>query len=122
MQKLRTSQIILVLTALACLVFAACQSGSRSTQSKSPEKRFAVKGKVVAVEKEKKRLSLDHEAIRDESGRTFMDAMTMEFSVRDDSALEKLAPGDQIQATLVYNDTNNLSWLEQITITGAARH
>ncbi|HWQ34562.1 MAG TPA: copper-binding protein [Blastocatellia bacterium] len=120
MHKLRISQIILVLTALACL-FAACQSGSRSTQSKSPEKRFAVKGKVVAVEKEKKRLSLDHEAIRDASGRTFMDAMTMEFSVRDDSALEKLAPGDQIQATLIYNDTNNLSWLEQITITGAAR-
>jgi Cu/Ag efflux protein CusF len=119
MQNHRTSRIILILTTLIWLT--ACQPGSRSTPSKSPEKRFPVKGKVISLKKEKKRLSLNHEAIRDESGRIFMDAMTMEFSVRDDSALEKLAPGDQIRATMVYNDTNNLSWLEQITITETAR-
>lgn len=98
----------------------ACQSGQRRAQN-SPERRFAVKGTVLSIDQNKKRIEFDHEAIKDADGKNFMDAMKMEFTVKDDQALSRLAPGDQIQATMVYNDTNNLHWLEKVTIIKSAR-
>lgn len=116
----KTTILLFILTALVFLLSVACQSGQRQSQN-SPERRFDVKGTVLAVDQNKKRIELDHEAIRDAAGKNFMDAMKMEFTVKDEQALARLAPGDQIQATMVYNDTNNLRWLEKVTVVKAAR-
>lgn len=75
-------------------------------------KRYEVKGKVMKLEKAPNRVEVDHEKIEG-----FMDAMTMEFAVKDDANFDKLQVGDQITATLIYNLKDNRSWLEELKIT-----
>jgi protein SCO1 len=76
----------------------------------SNQKRYELKGKVVAVEREKHSVTVAHEDIKD-----YMPAMTMPLPLRDDWAFEVLTSGDHISATLVVDGTN--FWLEDIVIT-----
>ena len=75
------------------------------------EKRYDVKGKVVAVEKDKQLVTVAHEDIKD-----YMPAMTMPFTVPAAWVYEvPLVPGDHITATLVVDGVK--SWLEDVVIT-----
>ena len=74
------------------------------------EKRYDLKGKVVAVDKATKTASVDHEEVVG-----YMDAMTMDFKIKRDSDLEMIKPGSQITGTLVVNDCS--SWIEIMTST-----
>ena len=76
----------------------------------SNQKRYELKGKVLAVEKDKHLLTVAHEEIKD-----FMEAMTMPFMVREDWVFDAVNPGDEIAATLVVDGME--SWLENIIIT-----
>ncbi|MGH9905012.1 MAG: SCO family protein, partial [Pyrinomonadaceae bacterium] len=76
----------------------------------SNQKRYELKGKVLAVEKDKHLLTVAHDDIKD-----FMKAMTMPFMVREDWVFDVASAGDQITATLVVDGTE--SWLEGIIIT-----
>lgn len=80
--------------------------------SPKPEKeqRYDLKGKVVAVDRAKGEVSLEHEEVKG-----FMAAMTMDFPVRDAEALKVLEAGDQLQATLVVTDDGY--WLDGPVIT-----
>lgn len=99
--------------ALACCLFvAACEPKVQAPAHSDDVKRYALKGKVVKVEKAPRRVEVDHEKIEG-----FMDAMTMEFMVKDDANFDKLQVGDQITATLIYNPKDNRSWLEELKIT-----
>jgi len=75
----------------------------------SNAKRYELKGKVMSVEKDKHLVTVSHEEIKD-----FMDAMTMPFIVRDEWVFDQAAPGDQITATLVVDETE--SWLENVVL------
>jgi len=93
---------------LAFLGFSSCQPKQRV---RSPtEKHYDLKGKVIAVDKEKRELTIAHENIKD-----YMSSMTMAFSVKDDWVYEIAAPGNQITATLVVDGTQ--SWLEDVVLT-----
>jgi protein SCO1/2 len=85
--------------------FAFLVIGCRST----PEQRYALKGKVVAVNKSQPQVTVAHEAIPG-----FMDAMTMPFDVREDWAISILEPGQEIEATLVIKGEQ--SWIEGLKI------
>jgi len=74
-------------------------------------KRYHLKGKVVSVDKQSKMLNVDGEAIPD-----FMDAMTMPYEVKPESALDRLKPGDAITADVVLQDGK--AWLENIVVSG----
>lgn len=74
-------------------------------------KRYHLKGKVVSVDKQSKMLNVDGEAIPD-----FMDAMTMPYEVRPESAMDNLKPGDAITADVVLQDEK--AWLENLVVTG----
>jgi protein SCO1 len=74
------------------------------------EKRFDLKGKVVAVEPEKHLVTIAHEEVKD-----FMPAMTMPFVLPDEYYLQNLAAGDEINAILVVDGSQ--SWLENVMIT-----
>jgi protein SCO1/2 len=76
----------------------------------SNQKRYDLKGKVMAVERDKHLITVAHEEVKD-----YMPAMTMPFTLRDDWAFDVLTSGDQITATLVVDGTE--SWLEDIVIT-----
>ena len=98
-----TKRTIVVLL-LMCVWFGmSChRSGS--------EKRFELKGKVMAVEPEKHLVTVSHGDIVG-----YMPAMTMPFTVRNESDLQFIAPDDQITATLVVDGSH--SWLEGLIIT-----
>lgn len=96
--------VFIVITPLLLLSLAACRKDT------SNQKRYELKGKVVAVEREKHSVTVAHEEIKD-----YMPAMTMPFKLRADWAFEVLAPGDQVSATLVVDGTD--FWLDDIVIT-----
>jgi protein SCO1/2 len=88
----------LLLLFLLCFVIAfvsACQKTS-SQPASAEAKRFSLKGKVISVDKVKKKAVISHEAIPG-----YMDAMTMEFPIREDWVMDELAPGSDIRAELV---------------------
>jgi protein SCO1/2 len=92
---------ILVLALLGAVALSSCQ--------RPPERRFDLTGKVVAVDKSQRQVTLAHEAIKG-----YMDAMTMPFDVKDDWALAVLAPGQTVRATLVVQQDR--SWIEGLSI------
>ncbi len=97
--------IYFVLPVLICLgSFTSCKRHNTGN-----EKRFELKGTVVAVDAPKHLVTISHEDIKN-----YMPAMTMPFLLKDDYYLQTLAAGDQINATLVVDDSQ--SWLEDVMI------
>jgi protein SCO1 len=86
------------------IVFLAVGLACRPRRSAN-EKRYPLKGKVVAVEKADRTATIAHEEVPG-----YMPAMTMPFKIKNDGDLEMLKPGDQITATLVVDDLS--SWIE----------
>ena len=80
----------LCLPALLILI-AGCGGDSSGPK----EKTYEIKGKVVAVDREKKTVTLDHEDIPG-----FMKAMQMPFPVANVKVLENINPDDQVQGRL----------------------
>lgn len=100
-----------LLVFVAVFLFTACQKTETAPTSVN-EKRYPIKGKVVSVDKAKKKAKIDHEKIPG-----FMDAMTMEFPIREDWVWENLTPGAEVHAELVVDETATpSSWLEKVGI------
>jgi protein SCO1/2 len=77
-------------------------------KAQAEEQRFDLKGKVVAVDKAGKKVTVDHEAIPG-----FMGAMTMMYPVKDEHALDGIAVGDQVTAKVVSRGGPDY-WLEDV--------
>ena len=95
---------------LIALLLVSVGASSCRKHNPGDEKRFDLKGKVVAVERDKHLVTISHEAVKD-----FMPGMTMPFMLPDEATLGYLATGDDITATLVVD--GGQSWLENVTIT-----
>ncbi len=91
------------------LALAACQ-----TVKPMPQKRYDLRGKVVAVDKSEGMVTLAHQAIPG-----YMAAMTMAYPLKDKWAFDILKPGQSVSATLVIEGDH--SWLEGIVVAEAAR-
>lgn len=100
MRRFFSSHTLLAL-ALAAPFLLAC--GPRD------ERRFEIAGTVVSVDRDRERVTLDHEPIP-----SFMDAMRMEFSVREAWAFQAMSPGDRVTGTLVV--AGDRSWIEGISV------
>jgi protein SCO1/2 len=85
---------------------AACAGG------RGEEHRYELKGKVVAVDRAKGEVTVNHEDVVG-----YMPGMTMAFPLHDADALKFVGVGDRIQATLVVTDGD--FWLESPVITKA---
>src|ERR1043166_10183359 len=96
---------ILVLLALIVLI-----GGAGCNRRSTSEKRFPIKGKVIAVNKLDRTATISHEDIAG-----YMPGMTMEFKIKNDADLEMMKPGDQITGTLVVDGLS--SWVEITAIT-----
>src|SRR5215813_6252939 len=84
------------------LLVAPAACGPRRS---SKEKRYPLKGKVVAVDKDEHTATIAHENIPG-----YMPGMTMPFKIKNDADLQMLKPGDEVTATLVVDDLS--SWIE----------
>jgi protein SCO1 len=105
----------------------ACISGLTSCTKKSPEtntqttqqqpdasvKHYQLTGRVIAIDKPNKSLTVDGDEIPG-----FMSAMQMPYDVKDTSLMDKLSPGDKISADVVVKGDD--SWLENIKVTQPA--
>jgi protein SCO1 len=92
---------------LLCTAMVAGCSNAAPPASKFPT--FKMRGTVVAVHADDKSASIDSEAIPG-----FMDAMTMEYTIRDSAALSKLKPKDKITADLIADP--NGAYIENVKI------
>lgn len=81
------------------------------TQRAARGVRYDLKGKVVSVDKKNRQATIAHDDVKD-----YMPGMTMPFTLKDESALNLLASGDQISATLVVDADSASSWLEDVII------
>jgi protein SCO1/2 len=88
-----------------CLFVAILPACRRST-----ERRFELSGKIVAVEPDKRQVTVSHGDIKG-----YMPGMTMPFTVRDQIDLKELAPNDMLTATLVVDGSH--TWLEDLIVT-----
>jgi protein SCO1/2 len=73
------------------------------------EKRYPLKGKVIAVNKAERTATIKHEDIPG-----YMPGMTMAFKIKNDADLEMLKAGDEVSANLVVTDVD--SWIEVTAI------
>jgi len=95
------------LGALLCVVLAGC--GSQAPAPQTGERRFAMRGTVVSIDRPQQRIVVDHEDIPG-----FMAAMAMPYPVAEPRLLDAAAPGDQITADVVVTDTS--ARLENIVV------
>jgi Cu/Ag efflux protein CusF len=79
-----------VLLSVAFIV-GGCQKASDGPQAK----QYDLHGKVVAVDKDRKTVTLDHEDIPG-----LMQGMEMEFKVEDPKLLEDIGAGDEVHGQL----------------------
>ncbi len=101
----------LLLILFSALLFTACQKVETQTAS-TDAKRYKLKGKIVAVDKAKKKATVAHEEIPG-----YMAAMTMDFPIREDWVWEDLTKDAEIFAELVVDADGY--WLEKIGIVAA---
>jgi Cu/Ag efflux protein CusF len=95
-----------------CLLIIGESACSRAPRTEQPAiRRYELKGRVESLDFDRKLVTVAHEEIKD-----YMDAMTMSFAVKDENLLRQLKSGDRLQATLVYDSSTNLSWLEDIKV------
>ena len=107
-----TSSKALTFICLAIAFLTGCNKGPNrpaTQQASTTAKRYHLKGEVVSIDKQGKMANIDSEAIPD-----FMGAMTMPYSVKPESQLDQLKPGDAITADVVVQDES--AWLENITV------
>lgn len=105
---------LLILILFSLVFLTACETATAPKQIASPDaKHYKLKGKIVAVDKAKKSVTIAHEKIPD-----FMDAMTMPFPVKDAFVLDDLAKDADISADLVVDA--DAFWLENIAVSSAA--
>lgn len=95
-------------TLAAVLLFSACQQSSVKEEAKDePLKQYALHGEVLRLDSQGKIAAIKHEKIGD-----WMEAMTMEFPVKDPAEFDKLRIGETINATV--NVQGNSYWVSDI--------
>ena len=77
--------------------------GPENRLSTAPVKEYALKGEIVSLVPQGQAANIKHEKIDG-----WMEAMTMEFPVKDKSEFDSLRVGDRITATVFVQDSGLL--------------
>ncbi|MDX6383265.1 MAG: hypothetical protein QOK48_838 [Blastocatellia bacterium] len=101
MIKTRSSPALIILLLVSLVLVSSSCRPRRSAN----EKRYPIKGKVVAVSPTDHTITIAHEDIVG-----YMPGMTMPFKIKNEADLQMVKPGDQVTGTLVVDDLN--SWVE----------
>jgi len=104
----------MIVARLAIVAGLATTIATGAACTRQPEaKQYPLQGQVLAVNREKKEITIKHEDIPN-----FMPGMTMSFGVATPELLEGREPGEMVMATLEV--VNALGKLTSITRTGMA--
>lgn len=94
----RNTWVVVVFCCVAALLCGCTRHSQR---------QYTLHGKIISVDQPRGQLVVAHGAIPG-----LMQAMTMDYTVKDRRQLTGLTAGDQIQADLVVTD--NGAWLEHV--------
>lgn len=97
---------------LLLIVLAAC-SGVEKRPTETPN-RYVLKGEVVRLDKANQVAIIKHETISDNRGGVWMDAMTMEFPVKNPQEFSQLSIGARITAEVLQLPSSYDYWIENI--------
>jgi protein SCO1/2 len=86
---------------LLALALCACTNQRRAQVSNAPIEKYKLDGVVVSIDPKAHVAKINGQKIEG-----WMDAMTMEYPVKDQAALESLHAGDHIAATVFVQDLN----------------
>jgi Cu/Ag efflux protein CusF len=86
---------------LLALTLCACTNQHRAPVSNAPIEKHKLDGVVVSLDPKAHVAKINGQKID-----SWMDAMTMEYPVKDQAALESLHVGDHITATVFVQDLN----------------
>ena len=103
--------LILSCAGIFCALLLGCGGGQQTpaAQAEAQERRFALRGTVVSIDRPEQRIVVDHEEIPG-----FMAAMAMPYPVAEPRLLDAASPGDQITADVVVTDSS--AHLENIVV------
>jgi protein SCO1/2 len=94
------------------VLFLASIGSSCGPRRSANEKRYPIKGKVIAVDTNDRTVTIAHDDIAG-----YMPAMTMPFKIKNEADLQMVKLGDQVTGTLVVDDLS--SWVEIASIVEA---
>jgi Cu/Ag efflux protein CusF len=103
-----TTRTLLTFLLVAGSLFAGL-TAYNSQRAHPRNGRYELQGEIVSIDKPHHEIEVKHGNIPG-----LMSAMTMAYEVRDEKALEKLLPGNQIRANVVVN--GDTMTLENITV------
>jgi protein SCO1/2 len=106
--NLKEAQLFAVSLTLS-LTLAVSSCAHSSPGSESSLKKYRLTGRVAAIDKVNKSLTVDGDEIPG-----FMSAMQMPYDVKDGQLLDRLAVGDKIGADIIVKGDE--SWLENVTV------
>ena len=89
------------IAAAVLLLLAGCGGGAPKSPSSAAIKEYPLKGEIVSLAPQGQAATIRHEKIDG-----WMEAMTMEFPVKDKAEFEKLRTGDRIAATVFVQDSD----------------
>jgi len=95
---------------LVLLALTALMGGASCNRRSTNEKRYPIKGKVIAVNKLDRTATISHEDIPG-----YMPGMTMDFKIKNNGDLELMKAGDLVTGNLVVDGLS--SWVEVTSIT-----
>ncbi len=101
-----------------CLVAAVSCGGRR--EDNVPVSQYDLAGTVVRLDAETRLAVINHQTIKDRNGGVWMEAMTMEFPVKDAREFAKLRPGAAITARVLQRPTDSEFWIDTIRVRSPA--
>lgn len=103
---------LLLLVTFSILTFSACQRAEQKSAASSEAKRYPLTGKVVSVDVAGKQAKIAHERIPG-----VMEAMEMNFPIKQDWVLHELKPGNKVSGDLVIEP--NGYYLDNVAISAS---
>lgn len=79
-------------------------------------KQFKLEGKIERIDLKRKAFVIEHGPILAPNGDVWMEAMTMEFPVKDEKALVEAKPGQGIAATVNQRESDYEYWISEIQL------
>jgi Cu/Ag efflux protein CusF len=113
MDQMKWSRATLINFAKGLLLLAAALALAGCNWNRELQ-HYKLEGTVVSVETNVHEVTVNHKPIPG-----FMAAMRMTYVVKDQAALSKLKPGDEIKADLFVDRKNYDTWLEDIQVSQA---
>ncbi len=110
-----------VFSGVAVLAMLSCAK-SPPPPPREPEHRYSLAGVVVRLDAKDRVATIEHGDIRDDKGKLWMEAMTMEFPVPEWREFSKLHKGQRIRATVNDRPSDFEYWLSDIQIDSPNSH